>query len=254
MTSPAGPPTAPSSGSVAARAVPFGTIYRLVLRQIVTRARMSGLGVLAGLLVFIGWAAGRADPSLRDAVSLIGNMGLAVLLPIGALVLAGASLGDLREDRTMVYLWLRPMPVWLVPTAAVAASVTTLLPLTVAAGAVAAMLLGVDGSLVTGTVTAMIAGSFAYSAVFVAFGLLVKRTLLWGLVYILIWEGFVAGGGQGAARFAIRAYTRSIVADITDVDVDLAAFSVSTSLTVAVLVTIGATALAVVRYARMDVD
>ena len=41
----------------------------------------------------------------------------------------------------------------------------------------------------------------------------VRRSLLWGLLYIFIWEGFVANAGQTASRLAIRAYTRSILSD-----------------------------------------
>lgn len=233
----------------------FRVVYVVLLSQVVSRARLTALGTLAALLMFIGWAAGRSDHlSLQDAVRLIGSLGLAVLLPVGALIFATAALADLREDKTLVYLWLRPMPNWLVPTAAVAASATALLPIVVVAAAVTALLLGEGGSLVTASILAMIAGTFVYSAVFMVFGLYVKRTLLWGLVYILIWEGFIAGGGQGAARFAIRAYTRSIMAEITDVEISLANFSLTTSVIVCFGVAAAALVLAFRRYRSMDVD
>ncbi len=254
MTDSAATPAGREAHAGGASVTPFGLVYSVLLRQIVTRARLAGLGALALLLVVIGWAAGRSDVSLRQAVDLMGNLGLAVMLPVGALIFATASLADLREDRTLVFLWLRPMPAWVVPVAAVAASVTAVLPVTLAAAVLSGLVLGVDGSLVAGGALAVVAGSFAYCAVFVAFGLYVKRTLLWGLVYVLIWEGFIAGGGQGAARFAIRAYTRSIVADLTDVSIPLASFSAVTSVIVALGITIGATALAARRFASMDVD
>ena len=34
------------------------------------------------------------------------------VLPVVALVFAGAAIGDLRDDKTLVYLWLRPMDRW----------------------------------------------------------------------------------------------------------------------------------------------
>ena len=57
----------------------------------------------------------------------------------------------------------------------------------------------------------------AYTGVFVALGLRVQRALVWGLLYIFIWEGFVAHGQPPPPRSPIRAYGRSILADITDV-------------------------------------
>ena len=243
--------TAPAS---TASTAPLGLVYRVLVRQVVTRARVAGLGALALFLILLGWAGGRSDPTLRDAVSLIGNLGLAVILPVGSLIFASGTLADLREDRTLVYLWLRPMKPWVVPLAAFGAALTPVLPITVTAGVIAAAVTGVDSSLVTGAAIAMATGALAYCGVFVAFGLLVKRTLLWGLMYVLIWEGFIAGGGQGAARLAIRAYTRSIVARTTDVQVNLADFGRPTAIIVLVAIAAVSIVLASARYSRMDID
>jgi len=233
---------------------PVLAIYRVLLRQIVTRARLAGMGILAALWAFIGWAAGRGNVSVRDAVGLIGNLGLAILVPVGALIFATAALADLREDQTLVYLWHRPMPSWVVPVAAFAAAVTALAPITLTAALLTAVLLGVGNSLPGAAVLAVALGTVVYTAVFVTFGLYVKRTLLWGLVYILIWEGFIAGAGQVVARFAIRAYTRSIVARITDVEVSLADFSLATSILVGLFVVAAALFLGARRYRVMDID
>ena len=42
-----------------------------------------------------------------------------------------------------------------------------------------------------------------------------KRALLWGLAYILVWEGFVARSGRMASRFAIRANARSFLTRVS---------------------------------------
>ena len=146
------------------------------------------------------------------------------------------------------------MRAWVVPTAAVAASATVLMPITVVAAVVSGVLMDAGSEVVVGAVLAMVAGTVTYSAVFVTFGLYVKRTLLWGLVYVLIWEGFIAGAGQGVARFAVRAYTRSIIADVADVDIDLAEFSLATSIIVCLCVSAATLWLGIRRYSRMDVD
>ena len=123
--------TAPNTSTAATVVRPFGLLYRVILRHTVTRPRLLGLGSLAALLILIGWAAGRSDLETRRAVLLMGNLGLAVLLPIGALILASAALSDLRDDKTLVYLWLRPMDRLPVVVGAYLAALTISLPLTV---------------------------------------------------------------------------------------------------------------------------
>ena len=38
------------------------------------------------------------------------GFGLALVLPVATLVFASASFGDLVDDQTLVYLWLRDLP------------------------------------------------------------------------------------------------------------------------------------------------
>jgi ABC-2 type transport system permease protein len=93
----------------------------------------------------------------------------------------------------------------------------------------------------------------AYSAIFVALGLRVKRALVWGLLYIFIWEGFVATANTTAARLAIRSYARSILSDTTGVTLRLADFTLASSWLVPVAVAVVAAAYATRRLRRMDI-
>ena len=65
------------------------------------------------------------------AWTLVDAYGLSLLIPVVALVFASAALGDLAEDGTLVYLWLRPLPRWQLALAAFAASVTVAVPVAV---------------------------------------------------------------------------------------------------------------------------
>ncbi len=76
---------------------------------------------------------------------------------------------------------------------------------------------------------------------------------MWGLAYILIWEGFVARAGDTSARLAVRAYSRSILSELTDVPLRLADIGFGAAVAVPVLVAVAATALASRRLARQDV-
>ena len=59
-----------------------------------------------------------------------------------------------------------------------------------------------------------------------------RRALVWGLAYILLWESFVASAGKGASRLAVRAYTRSVLARATGVGLKLANVSAFFAVTV----------------------
>ena len=81
-----------------------------------------------------------------------------------------------------------------------------------------------DGSaeLLSGITVSVLVGVATYSAIFVALGVRFRRALIWGLAYILLWEGFVATAGAAAAKLAVRSYTRSILSEYTGVGIKLA--------------------------------
>ena len=85
-------------------------------------------------------------------------------------------------------------------------------------------------------------------------GVWLKRHIVWGLAYILIWEGFIALGGAGVAQFAIRTYTRSILVDRTGADLAGADFSTLTAVVVPLVVSAAALGLASWRLSHQDVD
>jgi ABC-2 type transport system permease protein len=93
----------------------------------------------------------------------------------------------------------------------------------------------------------------AYGAIFVLLGLWIRRALLWGLAYILLWEGFVAIAGENAQRLAIRSYTRSLLSDITGVKLFLAGIGKAASIVVPLVVTLVAFALTAWRLRRTEV-
>jgi ABC-2 type transport system permease protein len=228
--------------------------YRVVLRQLTSRGRIIALTSLALVSTVAGFALGRADADLEAGVRLISGLGFAVVIPVVSLVFGGAAIGDLREDKTLVYLWLRPMDRWPLVVGAFLAAITLTGPITLIPVVTAAILTGAGADLITATVLAGIVAVVAYCAVFTLLGVALRRFIVWGLAYVLIWEGFIALGGAGVARFAIRKYTRSIIVDRTGVDLDLADFSQTTGVIVPLLAAAAALALASWRLARQDID
>jgi ABC-2 type transport system permease protein len=82
--------------------------------------------------------------------------------------------------------------------------------------AIAAAATGGGTDLVIGTVASATVGLVAYTGLFCALGLVTKRSLVWGLLYIFIWEGFVATAADSAARLAVRTYARSVLSGIAE--------------------------------------
>jgi ABC-2 type transport system permease protein len=228
--------------------------YRVVLRELATRGRIIALSVLAFFSTLAGFAVGTSDSAtLDDGVRLIAGLGLAGVVPVVALVFGGASIGDLRDDKTLVYLWLRPMDRSPMAVGAALAALTLAAPITMIPLVAAALLTGVGGGIVGATALASAVGLIAYVAVFTMLGSWLKRYIVWGLAYILIWEGFIAQAGAGVARFALRKYTRSIMVAVTDVDLDLADFSLGVGIGVPLITAVAALAVATWRLAKQDI-
>jgi len=240
------------------RHVPSGAAvalsYRVVLRQLTSRSRIIGLTLLALVAPISGFALGSADASLDDSVRLIAGVGLGLVLPVVSLVFAGAAIGDLRDDKTLVYLWLRPMDRWPIVVGAALAAGTLAAPITIIPIVAAAVLTGAGNGIVAGTLLATVVGLVAYVGVFTMFGVWLKRFIVWGLAYILIWEGFIAQAGAGVARIALRKYTRSVLVERTGADLDLADFSLAMAVIVPLVVAVAALAVASWRLAKQDID
>lgn len=228
--------------------------YRLILRSVCTPGRLIALGALAALSLLTAVAVraeGAVDP-LGAGVEFV-NSNVATLIPVAMLVLGAATLGDLIDDGSMVYLWLRPVPTWVHVVAAWLATITVAIPVVLVPVLVGALIIEPDPTLLVATVVAGLVAVSAYAALFVAAGVRFRRALPWGLVYILIWEGFVASAGKTATRLAVRSYVRSILSTLTDIELKLGDFSLAMGIAVPVLVTIAALAYASRRLARTDV-
>ena len=149
---------------------------------------------------------------------VVSSYGLGILVPFAALWLGTSAIGDLVDDRLLVYLWLKPVARWQLPAAAVLATVSVVLPLTAVPLAASALAAG------AGEVApaAFLAGSFAavaYAGLFVAAGIAFRRAVWWGLAFVLVWENVVAHTAEGAARFTVRGWAASILGLAPDVDV-----------------------------------
>lgn len=235
-------------------------LYRLLLRTLVTRARVAALvaiglvGILIGLALRAADGVSEADRTTAIARDLLGGYGLNLVVPVTALVFASAAFGDPTDDRTMVYLWLTPLARWRLVAAGWAAALTVAGPVAVLPVVLAAVVAGADGRLVAAAAAGAALATTGYTALFLGLGLLVRRALAWGLAYVLIWELAVARIAKGAARLSVSVYARSVLSEVGEVAKPRNAAAVSTSLAVLALVVLGAFALTTRALARANVD
>ena len=229
--------------------------HSVLLKQLITKGRLIGIAIVGALPIFLGWVIGaQSNDPLEAGVGFVSYMGLSILVPIVALIFASASLGDTREDGTLVYLWLRPISRLSVSTGAWAASVTSALPLTVIPMTVSALLLDAGNSVVTATIITSILAVVAYSGLFVTLGLIVKNPVLWGLAYIFIWEAIVASFAKPAAALAVSGYSRAIITGRTNVEFDyLFDPSQSVSILMLIIITTAGIAFSSARLNRLEV-
>ena len=128
-----------------------------------------------------------------------------------------------------------------------------MLPLVTNPTGIFAVVVG-EGSDISGVLAASVVGVVAYGAVFTLLGLFTQRALVWGLVYVLVWEGFIGGLSDTAGRFSIRNYTRSILSRITDAPLIDDPDSILTVIIVTAAIAIASLALTSLTLNRMDID
>ena len=237
-----------------------GVIAGITLRQLLSRRRTLLLLLLGGVLVVVALVfrlAGEETRALPFTAQLLANLGIAVLMPLVALLFGTGAIGSELEDGTAVYLLAKPIRrSTILLTKLVVASACAILitcgPMLLA-GLIAAGGLG-DG-LVLGFVGAAAIGSILYSALFVALSLTTARALVFGLGYVLIWEGVLSGLFAGTRTFSIRQVTlafadlfANVPPDVFDAQLDLA-----TAVVMAAVVLVAATALAIRRLSTLEI-
>lgn len=185
-----------------------------IVPAIATKGRIIAMLLVAAAGMGIGLVLRREEVSSSDITAFVSEFGLAIFVPLVALVIATASLGSLVEDKTLIYFWLRPIGRWKIAAAALLAGFIVLIPLILipmgALGAIA------GSSSVGGALAGAAVGLVAYTSIFTMFGLFTQRALAWGLLYVLIWEGLIAGFSRSAGWLAIRTYANGAMSRVSD--------------------------------------
>ncbi len=209
-------PTPGSSSLVA-----IWSLYVLTFRQHLHGRRWLVMAILfslpVGLVVLIRATAPEVPPVNLEfgiAFMLIPQ----ALLPIVALVYAAGIIRDEQEEQTLTYLLIRPIPRWAIYSVKLLATLTTTVLLTTVFTALTFVAIYVGSESSAGEVSLRCLKTIAmhdlavvaYCCLFGLISLRTNRTLVFGIVYSIIFEGVIANMPFGIRLITVIYYCRSI--------------------------------------------
>jgi ABC-2 type transport system permease protein len=135
---------------------------------------------------------------------------------IVALVLGASSIGDERDDGSILHIVATPVPRRTIVVSKLAAASTAVLVLCgPALAACIAIALGgaTTARAVVWSAAALVLCGIVYAALFLVLALVSGRPVLIGLIYVVLWEGSVATFAPLANWLSVGAYGRAMIAE-----------------------------------------
>jgi ABC-2 type transport system permease protein len=229
------------------------TVARLTARGLLGRRRGLMLLAVPALLLLLSVvirAAVGEDES--TTVKVLGELGLGTLVPLLGLIAGTGAIGPEIDDGSIVYLLSKPQPRWKIITTKLMVAVGC----TVVFGAIPTYIAGVilfgdfENLAIAYGVAALVAG-IAYSAIFLLLGVVSRHAVVWGLCYSLIWESVVGNFVSGAKTLSVQQWALALARKIAEPGVVTSAVHLPTAVPLLIVVTIGASVVAVMRLSRL---
>jgi ABC-2 type transport system permease protein len=231
------------------------SLLALSLRSVLRGGRLAYLAVLPLLvalpaLVLLATADGvdRTDAF----ATLTGDLLVPLVVPLVGLVLGVNAFGDERDEHTLGLLLATTPARWRIALAkyAAAGGVTVLvcLPAVLACAALATASRLDTAQAVGALALASLLAAAVYPAVFLLLSLVLRRAVLLGLAYLVLWEGLLATRTVAFRNLSLGSYARRVVA----APFDEAPFAVAdVGMAAAVLVLVLLTVVAVLLSTRL---
>jgi ABC-2 type transport system permease protein len=195
------------------------SVFRLTARALLLQRRTWALAALAFAPVLIAFVFALAAKGDVNHLEFYSNLMQKVFVPtiaaLVALVLGVSTLGDERDDGTILYLVATPIPrINLIVTKVAAAwfaSMVLLLPSLLLCAVFSAGSSLTVSDVVWPAIGVALA-CLAYCGASVWLSLRVRRPVIVGILYILLWEGSIANFAPSAHKLSIGAYGKALVA------------------------------------------
>jgi ABC-2 type transport system permease protein len=234
-------------------------IFILTARQLAGSRRLwlvlalVALPVLAGVLFHL---ADSTTPSNEFADGITATLVASGILPLVMLLFGTSAFGSELGDRTLGYLMLKPLPRWRIAAPKLVASVLVGGVPVALSGLLAVVIIengDFRGAAATGI--GLLIGALAYAALFTWAGIATRHALIFGLVYVFIWEAALAAYLDGIRFLSIRQFTLALIAGLDGGRLDTLDLSLGASAGAigAGIVIVAFSMLTVRKLARIDV-
>ena len=187
----------------------FAIMLRHGLRQLLGWRRVAGLGLLMLVPVVVTLA---VVGDLGDAAALrrfheapFATLML-VALPVVALILGAAALGDERRDQTLSFLLVRPLKREAIVGAKLLSGWLATVLLVGGGAALSGLVMGLSagrGDVLVPLLVAVAISTLGYASIFVLLGYVTGRAVLYGLAYVFIWESGITGAVDALATVSL---------------------------------------------------
>jgi ABC-2 type transport system permease protein len=229
------------------------TITRITARALFGRRRFLMLLLFPVLLIGIAVLARSLGATVDNwGPPVIVALGIAIMLPVVALIVGTGVLGSEIDDGTIAHILAKPLPrseiiLSKLYVAISVTAVTTGVPLFITG------LIGGSTSLAVGLLVGAVVGSIAYSALFMLLSLLTRVPVLVGLAYILIWESLLGRLLSGTSVLSIQQYVLTVAERVSHADFLTTKVSLPVAVAMTFIFAVGATLLAIDRLRSFSV-
>lgn len=219
------------------------TVARLTYRALLGRRRALILFLLPGLLVLLAVLLRLlTSPDDQMTVDLLAGFGLATVVPLVGVIAGTGAIAPEIDDGSVVYLMAKPVKrsSIMVTKLIVAIGVTvtfSAIPMLIAGF----VLNGNSQQIAVAFTVAAVAGSIAYSALFLLLGTVSRHAVVIGLVYALVWEAVLGNSLPGARTLSVQQWSLSLAERICGTELVSSDVGLATSLVLLTAVTVAGT-------------
>ena len=192
----------------------------------------------------------------RFADNVTSKLVASAILPLVMLLVGTAAFGNEVGDRTLVYIALKPLPRWqIVAPKLLGALVVGGLPVAVSGLVAVAVIEEGDLRGAGATGLGLLVGAAAYAAIFTWAGLATRHALIFGLIYVFVWEAVLAAYLDGIRFLSVRRFALALIEGLDDRRLRTLDLSLGTGAGAvgAAVVIVAFTALAVRKLRRIDI-
>jgi ABC-2 type transport system permease protein len=153
-----------------------------------------------------------ADESTGSTQSVVGDLGLGLVLPLVALIATSSVLSPEMDDGSIVYLLAKPISRHTVVISKVVVAFGCAVAFAVVPILIAGLIVAPSHTrLVLAYSLGALAAGAAYTALFAWLSTLSRHSVVLGLVYVLLWEGLVGDLVAGVRWVSVTRWAWTIV-------------------------------------------